>query len=172
MIRDEKASSYHLTTMRCRRSRTLLCATIPVLVASVLALAACPSPPVRPVRDYRVPSAFSGWLLVKYSVPGAPPLEHRDGRLVIHVPERGVVETSSPVGDGVIGADRVYLMFPDGHHVLVPYVGRPNPPYDEPVYCCRTNRTVKHDGEPVVYEWIWLGTDGDCWKRPPGPPAR
>jgi len=49
-----------------------------------------------PKRDrYLIPENYSGWLCVKYSVPGAPALEMEDGYRLVKLPAQGVVETST-----------------------------------------------------------------------------
>ncbi|MEO1449685.1 MAG: hypothetical protein AAFV07_09145 [Bacteroidota bacterium] len=51
-------------------------------------------------RDYYVPRHFDGWITIRYSVPGAPPLPERDGTQQIRIPESGYLETSSQMEVG------------------------------------------------------------------------
>jgi hypothetical protein len=51
-------------------------------------------------RDYYLPEDFSGWISVVHSVPGAPPLQVKDGALQVPIPPSGYLETLTPLEQG------------------------------------------------------------------------
>jgi hypothetical protein len=66
-----------------------------------------------PKRDrYLIPEAYAGWLCVTYSVPGAPPLEIKDGYRLVQFSPSGVVETST---EGMSGKYRDEFWFYGGN---------------------------------------------------------
>lgn len=48
-----------------------------------------------------VPANYTGWAVVEYSVPGAPPLPVVAGKRVLRVPPSGLLTTSSPMEFGI-----------------------------------------------------------------------
>lgn len=71
-------------------------------------------------RDYYFPAGYSGWVSIKYQVPGAPPLEQADGRWQLHLPDSGYLVTSTPLETGW-GRDR-YFFASDTGWVSIPSV--------------------------------------------------
>ncbi|TAE55053.1 MAG: hypothetical protein EAZ89_06075 [Bacteroidetes bacterium] len=51
-------------------------------------------------RDFYLPAQYSGWVKIRYLVPGAPALESIDGVQQIVIPDSGVLDTSSPLEIG------------------------------------------------------------------------
>lgn len=54
-----------------------------------------------------VPLGYVGWVRIEYSVMGAPRLEEKDNRFIIHIPPDGQITTSTPMEAG-IGNDEYY----------------------------------------------------------------
>ncbi len=46
---------------------------------------------------YELPEGFTGWAFVEFEVRGAPPLPHRDGKLLVSFPPSGRIVTSSSI---------------------------------------------------------------------------
>jgi hypothetical protein len=44
---------------------------------------------------YEIPSGYTGWVLIEFERPDAPPLQKRDGKLVFHIGGDGRMATSS-----------------------------------------------------------------------------
>ncbi len=51
-------------------------------------------------KDFYIPKGFSGWINIRYNVPGAPILPHKEGALQIRIPADGNLTTASPFEDG------------------------------------------------------------------------
>src|SRR5688500_17452886 len=52
------------------------------------------------IFEYQVPTAFTGWITIRYGVPGAPPLPFDAGTYTFRIPASGILETSSPRFNG------------------------------------------------------------------------
>ncbi len=77
--------------------------------------------------EYHVPGGFSGWITIKYGVPGAPPLPFVSNQIVgtytLRIPSSGTLETSSPV-PGARPTGR-YFRSERGGSVLIAWVPPP-----------------------------------------------
>lgn len=56
-------------------------------------------------QTYLLPMGFEGCVLVNYEVEGAPPLKIEDNEIVYHVPEDGIIDTSSPMDFGWVSEE-------------------------------------------------------------------
>jgi hypothetical protein len=54
----------------------------------------------KPNRDYYLPKGYEGWVMIHYNIPDKPPIETKEGVLQFHVPETGILETSSELAIG------------------------------------------------------------------------
>jgi hypothetical protein len=54
----------------------------------------------RSPRHYYIPEGFSGWVTIKFEKSGAPALPEKDGAVEFHIPESGLLETSSKLVTG------------------------------------------------------------------------
>lgn len=70
----------------------------------------------RRAEKYIIPPGYVGWIRVKYSSAGAPPLPLEDGYLLLVIPKSGVLKTSSPMGDGW-GTDEYYQLDKQGKRI-------------------------------------------------------
>lgn len=85
-------------------------------LALMLIVSACN---VRWPIKYLVPDGCRGWLIVRYEVEGAQPLEVRGGTVVIRFPDSGIIETSSAVNGG-IGIVEYWYYSPHGERKRIP----------------------------------------------------
>jgi hypothetical protein len=88
-------------------SRRAAAGTAFVIAAGALAAvhvrdAICGPPERR--REYLLPAGYTGWCMVEYGVPDAPPLSYRGGATIVTIPAGGYLATSSVAdlrpGDG------------------------------------------------------------------------
>jgi hypothetical protein len=86
-------------------------AFILVLLGSVGCL---PDVETRQRELWRLPQSYQGWIYTRWNAPNCPPLEVRDGYLVIEVPPTGVVCTSSGLQEGTAIDRFVYVVGDDG----------------------------------------------------------
>ena len=63
-----------------------------------------------------VPASYSGWVVVEYSDPGAPPLPVVAGKRVLWIPPSGFLTTSSPMEFGIQHSE-FYSVAADGTQV-------------------------------------------------------
>jgi hypothetical protein len=75
----------------------------------------------QPNRDFYLPEGYAGWVRIRYSTPGAPPLEVKEGVLQLHVPESGLLETSTVLRMGW-RRDRYFWQKAAGPEPIPPYV--------------------------------------------------
>jgi hypothetical protein len=54
----------------------------------------------RSPRHFYIPKGFHGWVTVKFEKPNTPPLPEKDGAVEFHIPESGILETSSKLTTG------------------------------------------------------------------------
>jgi hypothetical protein len=54
----------------------------------------------RPARHFYLPEGYSGWVTVRFEKPGATELPIADGAQQLHIPESGIMETSSKLHTG------------------------------------------------------------------------
>lgn len=54
----------------------------------------------RDAQHYFIPKGYSGWVTVKFEKAGAAPLPEKDGVVEYHIPENGILETSSKLVTG------------------------------------------------------------------------
>ena len=73
----------------------------------------------KPDRDFYIPKDFEGWVLVRYSVDDAPPLELKEGNQQIIISDSGYAETSDKL---VVGwrKDRYFWINDDGSTEPIP----------------------------------------------------
>lgn len=72
-------------------------------------------------RDFYLPPDFEGWVKIKHSVPGAPPLPEEDGIYQLHVPDSAYIETSTPLKGGW-GRDRFFTQSSTGPEPIPAYL--------------------------------------------------
>jgi hypothetical protein len=68
-----------------------------IVAAGALVLAACPS---RTAVEYRLPADYRGWVTVEYAAAACPPLQQREGRIIVPIDAAGRACTSSSFEDG------------------------------------------------------------------------
>lgn len=54
----------------------------------------------RAPRKFFIPQSYSGWVTIKFEKPNAPALSEKDGFLEFHIPQNGILETSSRLKTG------------------------------------------------------------------------
>jgi len=69
-----------------------------LLLVCAIAVTACGR--LRTAREYELPSGFSGWALIEFEVPDAPPLPKKDGKYVLRLGKDGRLKTSSREEEG------------------------------------------------------------------------
>jgi hypothetical protein len=69
------------------------CVSGVLALLSVIVLPACGH--ARTPCVYEIPSGYTGWVLIEFERPDAPPLPKRDGKLIFHVGGDGHMATSS-----------------------------------------------------------------------------
>jgi hypothetical protein len=57
---------------------------------------------------YELPDGFTGWVLIEYERPDAPPVPKKDGKLVFHIGPNGRMATSSKLETGWGSDEYVY----------------------------------------------------------------
>jgi hypothetical protein len=70
-------------------------------------------------RDFYLPQQYTGWVMVRYAVPDAPPLPLTDGVQQIHIPDSGILLTSSPLEIGW-RKDRFFWETAEGSYQPIP----------------------------------------------------
>ncbi len=75
-----------------------------------------------------IPMGFRGWVVIRHEVAGAPPFGHEGGKMLIKVPESGILSSSSNWPSGY-GNDEYYLVGDDGQRVRIhsPFEGCNDP---------------------------------------------
>lgn len=58
---------------------------------------------------YDLPAGFTGWIVVRFAVEGAPPLPIEEARRVFRIPAGGYLETSSPQEAGILDHAYAYV---------------------------------------------------------------
>src|SRR5690349_9510849 len=81
------------------------------VVSGVLLLISCGK--WRTPETVYIPRGYIGWVRIQYSVANAPPLENKGGRLIVHVPQNGSVQTSTAMDWGLAN-DEYYYIDPAG----------------------------------------------------------
>ncbi|MEM7510401.1 MAG: hypothetical protein AAF388_05675 [Bacteroidota bacterium] len=74
---------------------------------------------MRTQRVFYIPADFEGWVSIKYSIPGAPPLPSSDSAQEITIPPSGTLLTSSPLEQGW-GRDTYFRLNADQSLTLIP----------------------------------------------------
>ena len=65
-----------------------------------------------------IPMRFRGWVVIRHDVAGAPPFGHERGKLLIKIPESGLLSSSSDWPSGY-GTDEYYFVAGDGQRVRI-----------------------------------------------------
>ncbi|MBX7242997.1 MAG: hypothetical protein K1X92_14740 [Bacteroidia bacterium] len=51
-------------------------------------------------KDFYIPEGFTGWVTIRYDIPGIPPLPEKEGALQLVIPKNGILNTSTAFEDG------------------------------------------------------------------------
>jgi hypothetical protein len=54
----------------------------------------------RSPHHFFIPKGFNGWVTIKFEKPNTPPIPEKDGALEFHIPQNGILETSSKLITG------------------------------------------------------------------------
>jgi hypothetical protein len=110
----------------------------------------------RPHYLFRLPNGYVGWVQIIFNAPQAPPFSIENGRVVVEIPESGIVRTSNL---------RIHAsLAPDEFFYRDPSLGGISPNY--PVPTCYFLPGVEHGGFGVMdtggkgsgYSWfIFIG---------------
>ena len=123
-----------------------------VLFAGILG---CGKPDTTPVV-YEIPASFSGWVVIEYEVPSAPPLPKVGKELVVVVPPDGYLATSSRQELGILherfvavdaGGRRTPLVDASADRVTGP--GAREQTFPDPIVCCRHHGVSQFEDGPV-----------------------
>lgn len=73
----------------------------------------------QPNRAYLLPDGYEGWVVIRYDVDSAPPLQEKDGVLQFVIDENGTMETSDKL---VVGwrRDEYFYQTAEGTQTLIP----------------------------------------------------
>lgn len=75
----------------------------------------------RSAQHYYLPKGFTGWVTVKFEKKGAPPLVEKDGVVEYHIPQNGILETSSKLVTGW-SRDEFFWESPTGNELIPKYL--------------------------------------------------
>jgi hypothetical protein len=111
----------------------------------------------RATMQYYLPEGFSGWVSVTYRIPDAPPLEKKDGKYQVFIPEDGILETSTALHDGW-GKDEYFRMTASGPQRIEKFQGGG----DEPKTLIHSHDLTHYNHYPLA-ESLPVGKDTFLW---------
>lgn len=110
-------------------------------------------------ETYLLPEGFEGCVVINYEVQGAPPLELKNDEIVYHVPEDGVINTSSPLELGWVNKDysgpnreKAFYVDKQGNQIKeLP---------QEQIHSGMTGSTTWHENQPErIQQYVLFGSE-------------